>query len=219
MVIHTAYNFIKEQIQPGDIIAFGGDTLFSHWVKFTTRSPVTHVAMVLKTPLPNSDTDCACSLVMESTVSKQHRGVMINKLCKRVKDYEGDIWWLPLSNEARATFVQNQQKFTEFMLAQQNKSYDYFQLFGASIDRYDNHPVLGRITYNEEDISRWFCSELVASGLGVAGIINAVNVSEVTPIDICQFTIYQQRYLQIKGERKPITGFNQLAPTNWGQIT
>ncbi len=218
MVITTSYNTIKKQIQPGDIIAFGGGTLFSKWVKLTTRSPVTHVAIVLNPPSPDEKADCVCSFVIESTVSNHTSGVMITKLCEHVKNYQGDIWWLPLNDNARAIFVKNQKKFTDFMLAQQNKGYDFLQLAGASADLFDNHPVLGWLSYNEMDISRWFCSELVAGGLDAAGIINAVNVSEVTPIDICRFTIYQQRYLQIKGEKKSITGFNQLTPTKWGQI-
>ena len=44
-----SYAQIRENMQPGDIIAFGGNSLFSKWAKLTTRSVVTHVAVVIKT--------------------------------------------------------------------------------------------------------------------------------------------------------------------------
>ncbi|NMH59348.1 hypothetical protein [Alteromonas ponticola] len=217
MVTQQSYKQIKDQIQPGDIIAFGGNAILSNWVKLTTQSQVTHVAMVLNQANDGDDTGCTCSYVIEAMLSLETVGVAINKLCKRISEYNGDIWWLPLSKEARHSFTANQQRFIDYMQLQQNKPYDLFQLFGATVDCFDRHPWLSRLTYNEEDTRRWFCSELVAKGLQMAGVIEGVNGSEVTPIDICRFTIYQPTYSQIKGESNIITGFNQSIPTHWGQ--
>ncbi|MGD8931607.1 MAG: hypothetical protein PVI52_03485, partial [Chromatiales bacterium] len=70
--------------------------------------------------------------------------------------------------------------------------------------------------YNSEDFSKFFCSELVAAGLEMAGAVGAVNASEVTPIDLCRWKIYQGSYYQLKGsKKKKISRFNTADPANW----
>jgi hypothetical protein len=78
-------------------------------------------------------------------------------------------------------------------------------------------PLVHRITRSEEDFSRFFCSELVAAGLEAGGAIQSLNASEVTPVDLCMFSIYEERYYQLKGGRKLIEGFNSLDPEGWGE--
>ena len=82
--------------------------------------------------------------------------------------------------------------------------------------RADTQP--GGISYNQEGFSNWFCLELITEGLETAGVISGVNASEVTPVDICRFNILNKRYVQIKGDRRLMSGFNSLKPDNWGQI-
>ncbi len=123
-----------------------------------------------------------------------------------------------MSAASRAIFEQNQDAFFDFMQKQDGKPYDIQQLFGSAIDVTDQHPILSRLTYNQENYNRWFCSELVAAGLKSAGVISGVNASETTPIDVCRFDIFENRYVQLKGKNKMINGFNTQSADNWGQI-
>ncbi|WP_414829998.1 hypothetical protein [Alteromonas sp. H39] len=218
MLESQPYHLIRKQMRPGDIIAFGGDSLFSRWTKLTTRSVVTHVALVMQTKMLDDSTGSYFNQVMEATVYEGKKGVMTNRLSERIDTYDGDVWWLPLSDEARGCLENNKVDFFNFMYTQRNKKYDVWQLFGAAVDFMDDHPWLGRFSYNDEDFNSWFCSELIAEGLETAGIVSGVNASEVTPHDICQFNIYGERYVQLKGDGKMITGFNSVDATNWGQI-
>lgn len=218
MLEQQQYHLIRADIQPGDIIAFGGNSLFSRWTKLTTRSAVTHVAVVTHAQMRDSKTNRYFNQVMEATSYKGKRGVMTNRLSERVASYDGDIWWLPLSRASRSLFEQNKREFFSFMFEQEGKPYDVLQLFGSAVDAIDEHPLFGGISYNQEDFSSWFCSELIAEGLETAGVISGVNASEVTPVDICRFNIFKKRYVQIKGDGRLISGFNSLKPDNWGQI-
>ena len=205
MLEQQQYHLIREQMQPGDIIAFGGNSLFSRWTKLTTRSAVTHVAIVMQTKMRDENSNRYFNQVMEATSFRGKRGVMTNRLSERVASYDGDIWWLPLSSASRSIFEQNKKDFFNFMFEQDGKPYDVLQLFGS-------------ISYNQEDFTSWFCSELIAEGLETAGIVSGVNASEVTPVDICRFNIFKKRYVQLKGKGRVIGGFNSLNADNWGQI-
>ncbi|GGW72621.1 hypothetical protein [Alteromonas halophila] len=218
MLENQAYHLVRHDMRPGDVIAFGGNSLFSRWTKLTTRSVVTHVAIVMHTKVLDDSSGRYFNQVMEATSHNGKRGVMVNRLSERLNEYDGDMWWLPLGDSARALFEQHKTAFFNFMFAQQGMKYDILQLFGSTVDALDSHPLFGRLSYNNEDFSSWFCSELIAEGLETAGVVNGVNASEVTPIDVCRFSIYDTKYVQLKGDLRPITGFNSMRADNWGQI-
>lgn len=202
---------VLDLVQPGDIIAYGGNSLFSRWTKLTTNAQVTHVAMVsLETCDKNH------RQIFEATDYDGERTVMSNPLHERINTYDGDMWWLPLSQEARFRYNQQAEQCHTFLSQQIDKDYDIWQLFGAAVDFIDHLPIIGRLSYNKEDTTRWFCSELIAAGLREAQIVELDNVSEVTPIDICRYAIFAPAYYQIKGERTEIAGFNTVDPANSG---
>jgi hypothetical protein len=91
------------------------------------------------------------------------------------------------------------------------------QALKSAVDVFDDLPFdLHGPGYNQEDFSRFFCSELVAAGLEKAGTVGTVNASEVTPIDLCRWNIYEKTYYQLKGEEdKDISRFNTLDPQDW----
>jgi hypothetical protein len=216
LITRKNYNEINRAMQVGDVIAFGGDSLFSKWTKLTTNSSVTHTAVIVDPDFGESTDDGCTNCVAESTVFNGKSGVMFNSLSERVKTYQGDIWWLPLAEGARETLEHNKINFNDFLQEQQGKKYDIWQLFGSTVDATDSVPLLHHLSRNTEDFSSWFCSELVAAAFNIAGVTNRVNASEVTPIDLCQFNIYAENYIQFKGEEKDITGINSLVPDGWG---
>lgn len=208
------YSKIREEMLPGDIIAFGGKSHFSEIIKFATLSSVSHVATVLHTKIPTDTKDRYFNQVIESTGSK---GVAITRLSELLNHYNGDIWWLPLKKEIRQSF--DQEKFFNFLFrqAKEKKPYDMIQAAGSAVDIIENLlPSLG-VGANEEDFSKFFCSELVAAGLEKAGILGSVNASEVTPIELCTWSIYEDSYYLLKGDVKTrIKNYNTRPPRQDG---
>lgn len=212
------YQRVRDDMKPGDIIAFSGKGHFSEIIKWATRAPVSHVGIILQTQILDMETDDDrfFNQIIESTSLKDFSGVTINRLSDRIKTYEGEMWWLPLSDASRAKL--NKRKFYNYLFKQDRKPYDTPQALKSALDTLDNVPLLGKATHNKEDFSKFFCSELAAYGLEKGGVVSSLNSSEVTPIDLCRFKIYKEDYHQISGEEeKKIKGYNTLSPEGWGE--
>lgn len=216
MTLHRAlYPEVRDKMRPGDIIAFGGRSRFSELIKFSTRSAVSHVAMVFQSQMLHDRKQRYFNQVMEATTWQQFSGVMINRLSERVTAYNGEVWWLPLSDSAREQFDIGQEACFEFALSQQRKPYDLPQALKSAVDVNDNGCLIDRLTRNDEDFSSFFCSELCSAMLEAASVLPTVNASEITPIDLCRFSIFADKYIQLKGDDKTIRGFNSVCPTSW----
>jgi len=218
MAMQTAeYRDVRHLMQPGDILAFGGKGNFSELIKWSTRSVVSHIGIVLQSKLLIGDDpqDGFFNQVIESTSLNGFSGVQINRISDRVDMYDGEIWWLPLGKAARERL--DPRAFYAFLLHQERKEYDLPQAFASALDAID-HTAFGGLTHNDEDFSRFFCSELAAAGLEAGGAIEAINASEVTPIDLCKFSLYQFDYYQLKGSETRIRGYNSLSPEGWGML-
>lgn len=211
------YKNVRNQMQPGDVIAFSGKGNFSDIIKWAIRANVSHVGVILQSKLLINDEPQKgfFNQIIESTSLNGFSGVTISRLSDRIDLYEGEIWWLPLSDSVRRKM--DIKKFYDWLLHQEHKEYDMPQAIKSALDTLDNIPLLGRVTYNIEDFSKFFCSELVAAALEQSGAISRLNSSEVTPIDLCMFSIYKQDYYQLKGEKKLIKGCNSLSPEGWGE--
>lgn len=183
---------------PGDMIAFGGKGRISGIIKLRTLSPVSHVGVILQTRI--GDEERYFNQIIESTSLSGFNGVVTSRVSDRVSDYEGNIWWLPLSEASRRVF--DEKAFFDFLFAQIGKPYDTRQAIWSAIDWI---PFLR----NRENFEKMFCSELLAAGYKAAGLVD-VNCSEVTPIDACRWGLYGEPY-QLKGEARDIPGFNKKA--------
>ncbi len=212
------YDEARNLMKPGDVIAFGGKGHFSEIIKFATFSSVSHVGVILQTKIPEDDTGKFFNQIIESTSLNGFNGVNVSRFSDRLSTYEGELWWLPLKAEIRNNSF-DQKKFFDFLFnqAKERKPYDTPQAIKSAIDALDNLPFgMHGPAYNREDFSKFFCSELVAAGLEIAGSTGSVNSSEVTPIDLCRWSIYEDSYYQLKGESsKRISRFNTAAPSNW----
>ena len=175
---------------------------------------ISHIGIVLKSSdLPyNKYLECDENQITEAITS-----VFIDCLENRIENYDGAIWWLPLKESIRAKM--NIEKYYDFILQQQGKKYDIPEAIKSAIDIFDKFPfcLLRKFTYNIEDISKVFCSELAAAALEESEAVANINASEVTPIDLCMFNIYEEDYYQLKGERTMIKGYNTISPFGWGQ--
>lgn len=213
----ASYQQVRSQMKPGDVIAFSGKGNLSEIIKWATRSGVSHVGVILQSQLliDGNSQDGFFNQVIESTSLNGFSGVTISRLSDRIELYEGDLWWLPLRKNIHSEM--NKKKFYDFLIHQERKAYDMPQAIKSALDVFDKVPVIGKATHNVEDFSQFFCSELVAAGLEAAGCISNVNASEVTPIDLCCFSLYENDYYQLKGNHREIRGYNTLSPSGWGE--
>lgn len=217
-VQQMSYDEARLKMKPGDVIAFGGKGHFSEIIKFATFSDVSHVGVILQTKITDDTTGRFFNQIIESTSLNNFNGVTISRFSDRLNSYEGELWWLPLRNEIREAKF-NQKAFYDFLFDKAVKKieYDMPQAVKSALDVLDTLPFGAHGPgYNREDFSKFFCSELVAAGLEKAGSVGTVNASEVTPIDLCRWSIYEDTYYQLKGDStKKISRYNTANPTDW----
>jgi hypothetical protein len=162
------------------------------------------VGVILQTKIAEDETGRFFNQIIESTSLNGFNGVNISRFSDRLDTYDGELWWLPLHDDIRSNRF-NQKAFYDFLFnqAKERKPYDMPQAIQSALDALDKLPFgIEGPAYNSEDFSKFFCSELVAAGLEMAGAVGAVNASEVTPIDLCRWKIYQGSYYQLKGSKK-----------------
>lgn len=218
MAVQTiSYQEARQLMQPGDVIAFGGSSAFSQIIKFVTFSDVSHVGVILKTQIAQGTSGQFFNQIIESTGKK---GVSVSRFSQVLEDYDGDVWWLPLSEQLRENKF-DVSAFFDFLYNQASKNleYDLPQALTSAVD------VIEKLMWgssdaghNKEDFSKFFCSELVAAGLEKANAVDCINASEVTPIDLCRWNIYQGQYYLLKGDSdKAISRFNSSLPNKWNR--
>ena len=80
-------------MKPGDVIAFGGKGQFSEFIKWATRSAVSHVGVIMqsKMVLDGSAEPGYFNQIIESTSLKGFSGVTISRLSDRVRRYDGEL--------------------------------------------------------------------------------------------------------------------------------
>lgn len=211
------YADARGMMKPGDVIAFSGKSHFSEIIKMVTFSEVSHVGVILQTKIAEFDDGRFFNQIIEAGTVRGFSGVSISRFSERLDDYHGAMWWLPIRTDLR----QNREahtKFYNFLFghAAARTGYDLPQALKSAADGFDS---MGGPFYNKEDFSRFFCSELVAAGLERAGVVDTVNASEVTPIDLCRWNIYEDDYYILKpdtdGSKPDISRYNRLNPKDW----
>jgi hypothetical protein len=213
-----SYEKARPRMKPGDVIAFGGKGHLSELIKFATLATVSHVGVILQTKVVDDDTDRFFNQIIESTSLHGFNGVTVSRFSDRLASYPGELWWLPLRRRLwKEKF--DQKAFYNFLFnqAKERKEYDLPQAIGSALDALDQLPFgVHGPGHNTEDFSRFFCSELVAAGLEAAGAVPTINASEVTPIDLCRWKIYEPEYYLLQGDpSKTISRYNTLNPKDW----
>ncbi|TNE67564.1 MAG: hypothetical protein EP335_01280 [Alphaproteobacteria bacterium] len=216
--IPISYADARPRMKPGDVIAFSGKGHFSEIIKLATLSDVSHVGVILQTQMVGDDEDRFFNQIIESATVRGFSGVSASRLSERLADYDGNIWWLPIRMNLKVE-IEKYKAFYNFLFKQAalRKPYDLPQALLSAVDILEHTALEDDMPgYNREDFEKFFCSELVAAGLEVAGVVPRINASEVTPIDLCRWNIYEQDYYVLKGEGQPkISRFNRLDPGLW----
>ena len=208
------YSEVRDRMKPGDVVAFGGKGAFSGIIKNVTRAPVSHVGIIRHSQLRDeagTEASRYFNEITESTSLNGFVGVTTSRLSARLRAYEGEVWWLPLSAKARSAF--DGARYFNWLYEQEGKPYDTPQAIQSALDLLDSVPLIGGATLATEDFTKLFCSELAAGALQAAGVLpDAVNASECTPIDLCRVAIYAPTCVQLQpdsGDVVAIPGFNR----------
>ena len=115
---------IRAGMQPGDVIAFSGRDLISELIRLVTDSEeISHVGVVLASNLSvnGGPQDDRFNLVAEANAS----GVRIISLYSLQSEYNGEIWWLPLSVESRERLQPNLEAFRDFLFCEEGRRYNF----------------------------------------------------------------------------------------------
>ncbi len=173
------YKTFKYQLKYGDIILFSGEDDVSDIVKIPTNSKWSHVGIVYKEATEHTDV-----MLLESTVKK---GVTLTILGDKIENYNGDISFRHL-NVNRTTSMR--RALTNIYRELRGRKYEspdvkgLKELSNAGIDTLDKN---SGTTLNKEDLSKIFCSELVAEAYQRMGLLSSTNPlypsNEFTPKD------------------------------------
>lgn len=191
------YEELFAAVKSGDVLAVGGTSTFSKIIKWTTKSAVSHVAVVMVEGIGTARTVS----VLESTISLSKSGV--RKISLRqfydIESHDGaDLWWLPVRD------LFNGVAIAQTCEALEGRPYDLLSCIDAIA-----------LKSGDEDPSALFCSELVATGLKSGGALPESAISEeLTPADICMLDIYSD-CRQVFGDQNRMPRHNRVDPNDW----
>jgi len=214
MTMHPAnYDDIRQNAKAGDVFAFGGNSWLSDIFKTLQGSPVSHAGTILSAATGASDHP----MLIEATVAfgQNEFTVKQSPLEEVIDEYDGHVWWLPLSPAVPF----EEPPFKTFLEGTIGVPFDYAGGAGVILGEVlDN--ILGReVEIVPEDLSAYFCSELVAQALEEAKTVPPINASEVSPKDLCKWAIFGQDYHFVdQGREVPeIPGYNTIDPSSQSQ--
>jgi len=173
------YKSFKHQLKIGDIVLFSGE---SGEVQLFTNSKWSHVGVVFKEATDSSDV-----VLLEATPA---HGVHLVSLKEKVDDYDGDISFRHLNVKRTSSMKRALINLYRELRGRAYESRDYQgarELSNAAIDTLDKN---GGQTLNHEDLSKVFCSELVAEAYQRMGLLSSNDPlypsNEFTPKDFSE---------------------------------
>jgi hypothetical protein len=173
------YKTFKHQLKYGDIILFSGTSDASRLVQIPTNSKWSHVGIVYKEATEHHDV-----ILLESTAEK---GVALTVLGDKIENYNGDISFRHL-NVNRT--VSMRRALTNLYRELRGRRYEspnaqgLAELAKAGQDSFDER---GGHTLNQKNLSKVFCSELVAEAYQRMSLLSSTDPlypsNEFTPKD------------------------------------
>ena len=196
-LLQTAdFEDVRHRMRPGDVIAFGGRGLVSWVIKLWTGSPVSHVGIVSRVDVQDGVESVR---LLEATSLNGQCGVQETRLSWHIRHYDGEVWWLPLSDE-----IHEHAPMSRLVDAVYNHEGEVYDFWGSlrSPGQFDASTRKGRK----------FCSQLVAIGLRAIGVLVGCDPASFTPEDIVQLAIYAKTCYQLKGDPVDIPALNTVDP-------
>ena len=113
----ASYDAVRKRMRPGDVIAYADKEGVSGLILAATRGPVSHVGVVVRSRADawSADEASVSPQVIESgSEPKGIIGVGLRWMDERMRNYDGNIWWLPLGDAVRARV--DVERFTAFLV-------------------------------------------------------------------------------------------------------
>lgn len=180
------------------VIAFGGDSTISKFIKLVTRYPVSHVALLL-------DDD----LLVESTSLSGGKGVSFKSYSAKLDNYTGDIWELRVSEQ----FINagNEAKLREFLYKSDGLPYPTSKAVKSVLDLLDS---IGITDAAKSKAQGYFCTELILKAFIEGGYLpDKFLYSELTPADFIMLDIYEDYTCITNGKQLP--HFSSVDVNQW----
>jgi len=149
------YESIRDQMRTGDILLWHSNSILGALIRWRTGGDENHASMIIR---------------LQEYEGREHRryhteamerGVYPNLLSSRLKEFDGQVWWLPLKDEYNDKRAEIGARITEVW----GCPYDYGSLFWQ---------LVGKVSV---ETRRMFCSEVVDYAMGHSG--EAANPHEL----------------------------------------
>lgn len=174
-----SYEDIRSKLKTGDLILFSGKSAIGRFIRLYSNSKWSHLGMVVKVD------DIDMVLLWESTSinnvpdaidRKIKRGVQTTSLSERLENFEGEVAVRFLQGDL-APEAKKALKDLRDLWKDRPYEQSKLQLVNSLMD------MIGTDA-NVEDFSSIFCSELVAEGLQVLGVMDGEHpANEFAPSD------------------------------------
>jgi len=161
----------------GDILAFDGDGLVSNLINVVSGGNVSHTAFVINE-----------KKLIESTMldDSNDNGVYIKSIDEKIESYDGDVWHLSTKKP-----IIDIETCYAYALDLVGTPYDMVQAAMSALDI---------LMDNVEDFNAFYCTELCGAIMKKGKTLpKRVNVSEITPVDLCRIKLYNWHKC-VKGE-------------------
>lgn len=200
------YAEARKIVQAGDVVAFGGESLWSRIIRRGADSQVSHAGIIVD-PLDGN----AEPRFLEATIRLFRKGPVlgakITSFENRWNDYDGNVWLLPLAQTIRDEF--DQEGFDGFVAACEGKLFDIPEGVIAHIKDFFERLLDDELKSEEF----YYCSELVADAFKAAGILDeGIDPSDVLPKDLCRWEMYEDTYYAREDADTTIPKFNSFPP-------
>ena len=160
------YSQQREEINSGDVILWKGTGLISRLIRLF--GGYSHASLVIR--LEEFEGLIDRRFILEALAS----GIGLRLLSRRIEDYFGEAWWLPLKDEYSAA----REKIVTWALNQVGTPYDFGSFFKN---------IFGKVS---ADGRRYFCSEFVFLAYREAGLVQGKTAPR--PGDIAKWNVFNE---------------------------
>jgi len=146
----TKYESIKGGMKTGDCLLWASSSCLGWLIRKFSKATVNHASLVVRPPDYQGLKDRRFQL------EALENGIVLRTLSTRLKEFKGQVWWLPLKDIYRAEPTLD--RIGSWAFLQVGSKYDYNSLFKQAI---------GRVS---ADARKFFCSEFWFLACQQAGV-------------------------------------------------
>jgi len=201
--------YVPDIVMPGYLLAFRGKTFLSKLIMVLSPG-VSHAETIAH----NIDND-----ELES-FSAIHTGTRFIDVESVIRNAKGSVYLLQLRQEVIDKMEMG--LFNALITDLDNVPYDVLHFIGTGVDDWHINllkyipkfpkwvlRLLKGMFHNSPTVKKVVCSSVYAWAMKQA-LNLSINPSEQTPLDICQWNIFEPNYITLKGKDKGIKKYNTV---------